>query len=125
MILLFRLTALKQPVVLDCGFQQWSQKSASSADLGPFGMWFHTNEKGVWSQEVLRWASVYLGCRVVPFGPESAIVEVPEALQRTCHSHTFYCCCWQQVTGEFPEHLQLYGGNLFKEDFDLIWTGQI
>lgn len=44
MILEFRLTALKQPVVLDCGFQWWSQKSASSADPGLTGMWFHTIE---------------------------------------------------------------------------------
>lgn len=71
MILEFRLTGLNQPVMLDCGFQWWSQKSASSADPGLFGMWFHTIEKSVWSQAVLRWASVYLGCRVVPFGPVS------------------------------------------------------
>lgn len=78
--------------------------------------------KGAWSQEVLRWASVYLGCRVVPVGLESAVVEVPEATQRTCNSYVFSCCCWQWVTGKFLEHPQLFGGSLFKEDFNLVWT---
>lgn len=80
--------------------------------------------KGVRSQEVLRWASVCLGCRVVHFGLESVIVEVPEAAQRTCHSHTFYCCCWQLVTGEFPEHLQLFEGQFVQGRLwsDLDWS---
>lgn len=47
MILEFRLTALKQPVMLDCGLQWWSQKSASSAHPGLVGMWFHTIERGL------------------------------------------------------------------------------
>lgn len=43
--------------------------------------------EGVWNQGVLRWAAVSLGCRVVPFGPESAIVEVAEATQLVIHIH--------------------------------------
>lgn len=124
MILEFRLTALKQPVTLywfSVVEPEVCKLCASRSSWNVVSYYW----KRVRSQEVLRWASVYLGCGVVPFGLESAIVEVPEAAQRTCHSCTFYCCCWQWVTGEFPEHLQLCGGSLFKEDFDLIWTGEV
>lgn len=42
MTLEFRHTALEQSVMLDCGFQRWSQKSESSAVPGLIGAWFRT-----------------------------------------------------------------------------------
>lgn len=38
----FRQTALEQSVMLDCGFQRWSQKSESSAVPGLIEAWFLT-----------------------------------------------------------------------------------
>lgn len=75
-----RLTAPKQPVMPGCSFRWWSQRSESCAVPAIMGVWFHDIEC-VWSQEILRWASVHLGCRVVPFGPQSTIVEAPEAIE--------------------------------------------
>lgn len=74
------LTAPKQPAMPGCSLWCWGQQSESCAVLVIMGVWFHDTER-VWSQEVLRWTSVHLGCRVVPFGPQSTIVEVPEAIE--------------------------------------------
>lgn len=74
------LTAPKQPAMPACSLWWWGQQSESCAVLVVMGVWFHDTEH-VWSQEVLRWTSVRLGCRVVLFGPQSTIVEVPEAIE--------------------------------------------
>lgn len=127
MILESKLTALRQPVVLDCGFQWWSQKSASSADPGLVGMWlleFHTTErvfgaKTFWDGLLCPWAagkSLWPGvsyCR--------GSWNCSKNLSFTYILFLLLAVGYWRV----PWTSTAFWGQLFKEDFDQIWTGQI